>query len=69
MSVIYKPDNNITTRLWSQWNSYYFSPSFKHWLWNIKIPYALDIVPYDDNGDIIITFKEEKDLTLFLLSL
>jgi len=42
---------------------------FACWLHDVKIPYADDIVRDNNIPGVTITFKDEKDLTYFLLTL
>ena len=70
MTVTYLIDENCATKLDNHWPEYLVSRAqmqFVTWLHEVKIPYAdsINSTPLGYN----IIFKEEKDLTLFLLTL
>ena len=69
MSIIYKIDSDIVTRLWEEWLWLPQKINFDIWLREVRVPYAddVDVRSFSSNSQII--FKEEKDLTYFLLTL
>lgn len=72
MTVTYITDEDITDKLWDEYEAGLpVTTGFTEWLRYVRIPYAVTIKPVNwTAGDgHIITFKEEKDLTLFLLTL
>ena len=70
MTVAYVIDENYADKLNKFWPEFLAAGStmqFITWLHEVKIPYAesINATPLGH----IITFKEEKDLTYFLLTL
>jgi hypothetical protein len=76
MSVTYITDEDITDKLWDEYEAGWpVMPGFTEWLRDVRIPYAVTIKTVH-SGDIngftygcSIRFKEEKDLTYFLLTI
>ena len=71
MTVTYITDEDITDKLWDEYEAGLpVMPGFTQWLRYVRIPYAATIKPASDPLlGYIIRFKEEKDLTYFLLTL
>lgn len=71
MTVTYITDEDIVDKLYDEYLEVQPRPKgYTQWLRDVRIPYAVTIKPA--SGTLFghrITFKEEKDLTLFLLSL
>ena len=67
MTVTYYIDGNVVYKFWNEYNGVYGYPGFAKWLRDVKIPYAESVNPTRDGYNI--TFKEEKDLSYFLLTL
>ena len=67
MTVTYIIDENCTAKLWPEFLMTCDDMEFITWLWYVKIPYADSVKPTPLGHRI--TFKEEKDLTFFLLTL
>ena len=70
MSVEYAVSREVLKRLWDEYfDSKGDTLDFTNWILKERIPYAEDIGVDELPPGVAITFKEEKDLTLFLLTL
>ena len=72
MSVEYAVSREVLKRLWDEYfDSKGDTLDFTNWILRERIPYAEGIGErrFVQYPGVAITFKEEKDLTLFLLSL
>lgn len=78
MSIKYKVNHDLFERFWEEYTLpmaavHYNMPE---WIFKVRVPYAAscsDIICIEDDQDsewyFEIAFKEEKDLTYFLLTL
>jgi hypothetical protein len=70
MSIIYTVDPDLVTRLWEEWLWLPQKLHFDNWMREVRVPYADDVnIHISSLIDSQIIFKEEKDLTYFLLTL